>query len=195
MRAGRIEIELYQKEVRSSQKLLVSPSGSARQKHFRKAMEIVAVQAPKAVENFRCLCTGERGKLKSSGKLGHYKVSSVANISTWVCRASIFLLICKSIVPQGCKFHRIVKGFICQSGDFVKGKHATQLIWHNGCHFADMFFPCWSYDVRVLDAIQGDGSGGDSIYGGRFQDDKAALKGKHDILGVVGMANSGKNSK
>eukprot|EP00887_Chlorella_sp_A99_P005119 scaffold25.g5119.t1 len=44
------------------------------------------------------------------------------------------------------------------------------------------------------DVVKGDGSGGDSIYGGKFNDEKAALKLKHDAPGVVGMANSGKNS-
>ena len=80
-------------------------------------------QAPKAVENFRCLCTGERGKGKKSGKPLHY---------------------------QGAPFHRIVRGFVCQGGDIVKG----------------------------------DGSGGDSIYGGSFKQEKAALKLKHDAAGV-----------
>ncbi|KAK9854203.1 hypothetical protein WJX84_000458, partial [Apatococcus fuscideae] len=51
-------------------------------------------KAPKAAENFKCLCTGERGKGKSSGKPLHFK---------------------------GCEFHRIVKGFVCQGGDVVKG--------------------------------------------------------------------------
>ena len=40
----------------------------------------------------------------------------------------------------------------------------------------------------------GDGSGGNSIYGGKFNDEKAGLKLKHERLGAVGMANSGKNS-
>ena len=40
----------------------------------------------------------------------------------------------------------------------------------------------------------GDGSGGDSIYGGKFNDEKNGLKAKHDKLGIVAMANSGKNS-
>lgn len=44
------------------------------------------------------------------------------------------------------------------------------------------------------DFVRGDGSGGDSIYGGKFNDDKAALKLKHDAAGVVAMANSGKNT-
>ncbi|KAK9806996.1 hypothetical protein WJX72_009915 [[Myrmecia] bisecta] len=99
----------------------------------RIVVELNRQQAPKAVENFVCLCTGERGVGKSSGKPLHYK---------------------------GNRFHRIVKGFVCQGGDIVRG----------------------------------DGSSGDSIYGGKFNDDKGGLKLPHDAAGVVGMANSGKNS-
>lgn len=51
-------------------------------------------EAPKATENFRCLCTGEKGKGKSSGKLLYYK---------------------------GTRFHRIVSDFCLQGGDIVKG--------------------------------------------------------------------------
>lgn len=40
----------------------------------------------------------------------------------------------------------------------------------------------------------GDGSSGDSIYGGKFNDEKGALKKKHTGPGVLSMANSGKNS-
>ena len=86
-------------------------------------------QAPKAVENFRCLCTGERGKGKKSGKRLHY---------------------------QDTPFHRIVKRFVCQGGDIVKG----------------------------------DGSGGDSIYGGSFKQEKAALKLKHAAAGVRILPNA-----
>lgn len=86
-------------------------------------------EAPKATENFRCLCTGERGKGKKSGRPLHY---------------------------QGTCFHRIVTGFVCQGGDVAKG----------------------------------DGSGGDSIYGGPFKPEKPALKLKHDDVGVVSMASS-----
>ena len=98
----------------------------------RLVIELDAKAAPKAAENLRCLCTGEKGKGKS-GKALHLK---------------------------GTPFHRIKKGFMVQGGDLVKG----------------------------------DGSGGDSIYGPKFNDDKAALKLKHAARGVVGMANSGKNS-
>lgn len=61
----------------------------------RLTIELFTEAAPRACENFRCLCTGERGKGKSSGKPLHFK---------------------------GTKFHRIVKGFVCQGGDIVKGR-------------------------------------------------------------------------
>jgi len=42
--------------------------------------------------------------------------------------------------------------------------------------------------------VKGDGSGGESIYGGKFKDEKAGLALKHDAVGVLSMANSGRNS-
>ncbi|GFH24060.1 peptidyl-prolyl cis-trans isomerase, partial [Haematococcus lacustris] len=51
-----------------------------------------------------------------------------------------------------------------------------------------------SFCAQEGDIVRGDGSGGDSIYGGAFNDEKKGLGMKHDRLGVVAMANSGKNS-
>ena len=59
----------------------------------RITFELYNDSVPLTAENFRCLCTGEKGVGKS-GKNLHYK---------------------------GSGFHRILKEFMCQGGDFTKG--------------------------------------------------------------------------
>merc|ERR1711912_227195 len=59
----------------------------------RITMELRADVAPKTAENFRCLCTGEKGTGKS-GKPLHFK---------------------------GSAFHRVIPDFMCQGGDFTAG--------------------------------------------------------------------------
>ncbi|KAG6550976.1 hypothetical protein Mapa_007591 [Marchantia paleacea] len=56
-------------------------------------MELFADTTPKTAENFRCLCTGEKG-IGKSGKPLHFKNSA---------------------------FHRVIPDFMCQGGDFTKG--------------------------------------------------------------------------
>ncbi|KAK7397359.1 hypothetical protein VNO78_18528 [Psophocarpus tetragonolobus] len=59
----------------------------------RVVMELFADITPKTAENFRALCTGEKG-IGQSGKPLHYK---------------------------GSTFHRIIPEFMCQGGDFTRG--------------------------------------------------------------------------
>lgn len=63
------------------------------------------------------------------------------------------------------------------------GKESKKPLHYKGCKFfrIESNFVCQAGDV-----VRGDGSGGDSIYGGKFNDEKPGLKFKHEAAGVVG---------
>ncbi len=98
----------------------------------RVTMELYADLVPRTAENFRALCTGEKGM----GKLGkplHYKVRQTAARKRGGGRVRGREQQRKSDVstekhvdtllpsPQGSKFHRVIEGFMCQGGDFTRG--------------------------------------------------------------------------
>ncbi|KAI9313325.1 cyclophilin-like domain-containing protein, partial [Zopfochytrium polystomum] len=60
----------------------------------RLVFELFISEVPRTAENFRALCTGERGRSAQTGVLLHYK---------------------------GSGFHRVIKDFMIQGGDYTKG--------------------------------------------------------------------------
>nr|CAD7413998.1 unnamed protein product [Timema poppensis] len=97
----------------------------------RVVFELFSDVCPITCENFRALCTGEKGVGKVTGKPLHYK---------------------------GIIFHRVVKDFMVQGGDFSVGN----------------------------------GTGGESIYGGTFADENFEMK--HESSFLLSMANRGKDT-
>jgi peptidylprolyl isomerase len=99
----------------------------------RVELQLFASVCPRTVENFRALCTGERGASAVSGK---------------------------ALTFEGSTFHRVIPGFMCQGGDFTRG----------------------------------DGTGGESIYGARFDDEWEGGVVRHSEPLLLSMANAGRNT-
>mmetsp|Transcript_7372 Transcript_7372/g.18084 ORF Transcript_7372/g.18084 Transcript_7372/m.18084 type:complete len:208 (+) Transcript_7372:31-654(+) len=111
---------------------------------------------PKTAENFRALCTGEKGKSKSGGKPLRFK---------------------------GSPFHRIIPGFMAQGGDFAFGTGAGgESIY--GKKFKDENFKLKHGKAGIVSMANGGKNSNSSQFFFTLAE-RPELDGKHVVFGKV----------
>jgi peptidylprolyl isomerase len=125
----------------------------------RLVIQLYADKAPKTAENFRLLCTGERGTGRWSGKRLHYK---------------------------GVPFHRVVPEFMCQGGDITAGNGTGgESAVGEGRYFADEGLGVVPHDRPGVVSMA---NAGHNTNGSQFFitfDEAPWLDGRHVAFGSV----------
>lgn len=146
---------------------------------------------PKTVENFRALCTGKLEDHHLFNDLLYLSTSAWSNFSTLfiVYQIKYHGAGEKGYGYKGCSFHRVIKDFMIQGGDFTNGdvlilffsQHIYTYMYLNMYIYLYIHIHKWNSRLSrkkasslikaVLLLFWLQGTGGVSIYGSSFRDE------------------------